>query len=241
MMGITNSPAFSAWYPCDMDTPTSRDLSRPVATGNDTDYTLSLEDVAQLYAKAGHSRTLRTLQRYCASGHLDAQKMATALGDKYLVTPQSVARHIAQIEEFGALDTVAASRDLSRPVATTVAHQQSHEIEDQARATPPDQPRQVATEEGESPRYVAQLEKRIEEKDVVINVLRGELAHRNDEIIRRNERERETNILIRGLQNLVLQLQPGRARASDVLDDDPLMRSGESPQPREKSTNTVGQ
>ena len=127
-----------------------------------------------------------------------------------------------------ALDTVAASRDLSRPVATAVAHQQSEKIGDQPRATTPDQPRQAATEEGESSRYVAQLEKRIEEKDVVINVLRGELAHRNDEIIRRNERERETNILIRGLQNLVLQLQPGRARTTDVLDDDPLMKTGEA-------------
>ena len=77
---------------------------------------------------------------------------------------------------------------------------------------------------GESPRYVAQLEKRIEEKDAVIGLLRNELGHRNEEIVRRNERERETNILIRGLQNLVLQLQPGRARAADVLDDDPLMQ-----------------
>ena len=99
-MGITAVAASPACYACDMDTPTSRDVSRQVATGNDMDYTLSLEEVALLYAKAGHARTLRTLQRYCASGHLDAQKMATSLGDKYLVTPQSVARHIAQIEEL---------------------------------------------------------------------------------------------------------------------------------------------
>ena len=64
----------------------------------------------------------------------------------------------------------------------------------------------------------------------MITVLRGELGHRNDEIIRRNERERETNILIRGLPNLVLQLQPGRARTADVLDDDPIMKSGEGAQ-----------
>jgi hypothetical protein len=88
--------------------------------------------------------------------------------------------------------------------------------------------RQVATEVGESSRYVAQLEKRIEEKDMVIGVLRDELAHRNEEIVRRNERERETNILIRGLQNLVLQLQPGRARTADVFDGDPLMRDADA-------------
>jgi hypothetical protein len=90
-----------------------------------------------------------------------------------------------------------------------------------------DTPRQGATETGESPRYVAQLEKRIDEKDTVIGLLRDELAQRNEEIVRRNERERETNIPIRGLQNLVLQLQPGRTRAADVLDDDPLMRDDE--------------
>jgi hypothetical protein len=45
---------------------------------------------------------------------LDAQKVATALGDKYLVTPQSVARHIAQIEEFAALATVGAKRGFTQ-------------------------------------------------------------------------------------------------------------------------------
>ena len=69
----------------------------------------------------GHARTLRSLQRYCVSGHLDAQKIATTTGDKYLVTPQSVARHIAQIKEFAALEAVAPFRDVSRPVASAVA------------------------------------------------------------------------------------------------------------------------
>jgi hypothetical protein len=75
--------------------------------------------------------------------------------------------------------------------------------------------------------YVAQLEKRIEEKDDVIGMLRGELAQRNEEIVRRNEREHETNLLIRGLQNLVLRLQPGRDPRADVFDGDPLMQDAQ--------------
>jgi len=51
--------------------------------------------------------------------------------------------------------------------------------------------------EPDTSRYVAQLEKRIDEKDEVIGMLRGELTNRNDELVRRNERERETNVLIR--------------------------------------------
>ena len=76
-------------------------------------------------------------------------------------------------------------------------------------------------------RYVEQLETRIKEKDEMIGVLRGELTHRNDEIVRRNERERETNILIRGLQNLVLRLQAPNAPTADILDNDPVMADRE--------------
>src|SRR5271166_5795690 len=100
-----------------IDDATRRDLPRQDATATDTDFTLSLEEVAERYARAGHPRTLRSLQRYCASGHLDAQKIATTTGDKYLVTPQSVARHIAQIKEFAALEAVATFRDLSRQLS----------------------------------------------------------------------------------------------------------------------------
>jgi len=105
------------WYTSDMDdtaNATAHDTSRLVATSRDNDFILSLEEVSQRYDAAGHSRTIRTLQRYAASGHLDAQKVATTLGDKYLLTPASVARHIAQIRELQALDTVASSRDRSR-------------------------------------------------------------------------------------------------------------------------------
>ena len=77
-----------------------RDTSRQDATDNDMDFSLSLEDVAERYERAGHPRTLRSLQRYCASGHLDARKIATTIGDKYLVTPQSVARHWGISLEF---------------------------------------------------------------------------------------------------------------------------------------------
>jgi hypothetical protein len=57
---------FSASFATGLDTP------RPVATGRDADYILSLEDVSERYAKAGHLRTLGSLQRYWVNGHLDA-------------------------------------------------------------------------------------------------------------------------------------------------------------------------
>lgn len=94
------------------------DSSRPVATSIDSsEFTLTIEDAAQLYVNAGHPRTPRSIQRYCANGHLDCHKAETTFGERFFVTPQSVARHIAQIEELTTLEMRATGRDQSRRVA----------------------------------------------------------------------------------------------------------------------------
>jgi hypothetical protein len=251
-----------------IDDATRRDLSRQDATATDTDFTLSLEEVAERYAQAGHARTLRSLQRYCASGHLDAQKIATTTGDKYLVTPQSVARHIAQIKEFAALEAVAPFRDVSRPVASAVApetpatpqpmsspqepaftpdlsRQGATESvppvmgtpvpppsERQEAATAHDTPRQVATEPaatGETSRDVAQLErqlevartegaqlqKRLEVADDERDFMREQLNRKDKIIDSLLERDKETNYLVRGLQEMLTPLLGGGRRRDD--------------------------
>jgi hypothetical protein len=90
------------------------DQSRHVATSPD-DYSLTIEEAALRYEHAGHPRTTRSIQRYCAQGHLDCLRQETSFGEKYLITPTSVARHIAQIEEI----TRATSRDMSRTGSDT--------------------------------------------------------------------------------------------------------------------------
>ena len=111
-----------------------------VATGRDTKYSITIEDAAELYARSGHPRTLRSIQRYCASGHLDSLKMATSLGDKYFIDPTSLDRHVAQIEELSRLDLRPTGRDLSRHVATTSVAEPMY-----------DMPRQAATTDDMSP------------------------------------------------------------------------------------------
>ena len=98
-----------------------------VATTRDTIYSLTVEQAATLYARAGHPRTLRTVQRYCASGHLDCVKEATMLGDKYFVERGSVTRHLAQIEELISLDSRSSGRDEPRLVASRVGAQPSRD------------------------------------------------------------------------------------------------------------------
>src|ERR1700709_1427146 len=75
-------------------------------------YSLSVEQGAELYALAGHPRTVRAIQKYCALSKLDCHKVETETGEKYLGAPYSVTRHIANINE---VRTVGTSRDQTRP------------------------------------------------------------------------------------------------------------------------------
>ena len=76
----------------------------------DHQYALSIEQTAELYAHAGHPRTIRAIQKYCALSKLDCHKVDTDTGEKYLVAPYSVTRHIAYIKE---VRTVATRRERS--------------------------------------------------------------------------------------------------------------------------------
>src|SRR6202521_4097688 len=133
------------------------DQSRHAATSPD-DYTLTIDDAATRYEHAGHPRTIRTLQRYCAKAHLDCLRQETPFGEKYLITPTSVARHLAQIEELASTT----SRDMPRRAAANVAGRDSQGSGTEDVHPGPDQSRQAATAEIESSRYVGRLEGEVE-------------------------------------------------------------------------------
>lgn len=171
----------------------NEDLSRPVATPPDSEYTLTIDEAAERYDHAGHPRTPRSIQRYCAKGHLDCRRIETQFGEKYLITPASVSKHIAYIEE---VRPVATSPDTSRPVATSVAPTESlQDVPPEQQASDPSRP--VATA------YIERVESENE-------FLRKQIGVKDEQIKDLTERARETNFLIQGLQNLFLQLNPGR-------------------------------
>src|SRR3954452_8369874 len=118
------------------------DQPRPVATSSD-DYTLTIEDAVALYERAGLPRTPRTIQRYCANSHLDCRRVEIPYGEKYLITPASVSKHIAYIEETR---QTLAGRDAPRLVAPVSRQDISATAEQRPAPTSPDQPRQTAAE-----------------------------------------------------------------------------------------------
>jgi hypothetical protein len=198
------------------------DLPRQDATSNDRDYSLSIEEALERYDHAGHPRTTRSVQRYCARGHLDCLRQETPFGEKYMITPASVARHIAQIAELARTtgrdvsrqDAIhvhePSPRDEQRQDATTATDQPRLVAADvvpdlsqveprQDGATSPDLSRQDATAPGILEKYVARLEGEVE-------FLREVNATKNAQIKELTERSRETNLLIGGLQRMLAPL-----------------------------------
>lgn len=159
----------------------------------DHEYTLSIDEAAELYAKAGHPRTPRAIQKYCALSKLDCHKIETETGEKYLVALYSVQRHIAYINE---IRTVANGRDQTRTDATvrTMENKANELTAPAAKSGEPS--RTDATVRATDDRYIQRLEDDNE-------FLRGQLAAKDRTIDALLERDRETNHLIAGLQKML--------------------------------------
>jgi hypothetical protein len=166
------------------------DPSRPVATRPDSEFTVTIDEALERYTRAGLPRTPRSIQRYCAKGHLECRLIETSFGEKYLISPDSIDKHIAYIEE---VRPAATSPDLPRQVATTGAPEERHKEPRHEGSTSTDQSRQVATQ------YVARLEGENE-------FLRGQIGVKDKTIEALLERDRETNHLVAGLQKMLAPL-----------------------------------
>jgi hypothetical protein len=186
--------------------------SRPVATTPDSDFTLSIDEALERYAKAGHPRTPRSVQRYCAKGHLEARLIETSFGEKWLITSDSVEKHIAYIDEV----TPSTGRDMTRPVATSRDIQiDSGTMEEPVNAEEPrhaatdlDLSRRVATN-NDNERHVSRLEGENE-------FLRSQVLVKDTQIKDLTERARETNHLIAGLQHMLSPLLGSAERRNNA-------------------------
>lgn len=171
------------------------DTPRLVATNPDSDFTLSIDEAVERYARAGLPRTPRSVQRYCAKGHLEARLIETSFGEKYLINPASLEKHIAYIEEVNPKTSLG----MSRHVATPVAQQNQERPSQTETSTEHDVSRQVAAPTTDMSRYVGALERETE-------FLREQIGVKDTQIAALLERDKETNFLIRGLQTMLTPL-----------------------------------
>lgn len=168
---------------------------RPAANGDDQAYTLTVEEAAALYEQAGHSRTMRAIQKYCARGDLDCIREQTTYGERFRITPASVTRHVEQIEQL----SQANRRDRTRPDANvrTESNETEHSENDQPSVR--EQPRPAVADE----RYTEQLEKENAFLRDQIGLKDRQIERRDNQIEAMIERDRETNIMIESLQRRI--------------------------------------
>jgi hypothetical protein len=159
------------------------DQPRPAAPTDEHAFLLSVEEAADRYAAAGHPRTIRAIQKYCKRGDLESQKIETTYGERYLISPASIDRHIAMITERSQTSGRERPR-LDAPVRSAAIERESGG--DHA-ANEREQPRPAAED-----RYTQQLERENE-------FLREQVKTKDDQI-------RQGNILTQGLQRLIAGL-----------------------------------
>jgi len=202
----------------DEDRQSQPDSARPSATR----HSLTLDETARLFAEGGLPRNIRSLQRYCAAGRLDCIKEETATGLTYFVDPESVTRAITQLAQLhGITDEVrhtAPQSDMSHRVAPV---DEPSALIDTPRASAAERDN-VAPENMERPtspqsdmsRYVAQVESENAMLKEHVSFLKDQAQVKDTQIAALLERDKETNYLVRGLQQMLTPLLGRGGRSS---------------------------
>ena len=181
---------------------------RPDANGDEQAYSLTVEEAAALYEAAGHARTTRAIQKYCFRGDLTAIREQTTYGERYRITPASVARHVEQIEQL----SQAHRREQSRPDATVRTMEIVGESINGDGVSVREQPRPDATND----RYVSQLESENAFLRAQNDKKDQQLERRDRQIEAMIERDQETNFLIKRLSDGIPMLAPPDRRGEEA-------------------------
>ena len=210
-------------------TQTGAHLPVPNLTGSEgfADW-LSIAEAVIHCSNTGLPRTSKTIRKWAVRAHADADEAEmtarredTENGFRWMVYRDWLDRRIAEELEFEARkrsERVATGNDLSEPVTSqkspaVLSEPLSHSSE------------LVGTGEGEASEPPPEfLRDQVSEKDRQIAKLHEQLERKDEQIMTMLERDRETNILIKGLQG-TLERTLGLDKPKDEWEGDSGPRS----------------
>ena len=143
-------------------------------------YTLSVQDAVALFDAAAVPRTERSIQIYCSNGHLDCISVDSEHTSKYLISKASINRRISALQQ---IDTAKNMASRLRVISQTSANVREDADADNASS-------KGARSNRESE----------------IDFLREQVRVKDKQIASMLERDQETNILIKGLQDFLHKL-----------------------------------
>ena len=182
------APSPSLCYTVYMDLNDTPGFVRPQQDDDQLRHTLTVHQVSERLAAAGVPRSERQIKRYCESSFLDAKKVPGPTGDQWFVAPIALPRLIGDLQQW---QMQRAGQTGTRPALSgNVSAEKSlfpiADIPGQSRveqAMTEKEISQIPIQPGAvTSGYVTQLEKRIDEKDDVIGLLKGQLVAKDQQI-----------------------------------------------------------
>jgi len=165
-------------------------LGRPHQDADQLRHTLTIHEVSARLIAAGVPRSERQIKRYCETGFLDAKKIPGPTGEQWFVAPAALPKLVGDLQQWQMQRT---GHGLPRPgMSDNVTPENPHRGDTDAAGHGRPQPAMTdrgtlisnenrAVEPAPSG-YVMQLEKRIEEKDDVIGLLKGQLVTKDKQL-----------------------------------------------------------
>jgi hypothetical protein len=169
-------------------------LGRPQQDADQLRHTLTIHEVAARLLAAGVPRSERQIKRYCETGFLDAKKVPGPSGEQWFVAPAGMPKLIGDLQQWqmqrngperprpAMADNVPPEN--AQPADTDAAgHGRPHQA-----GSGQEKRGEVGTGRSDMTGYVSQLEKRIEEKDEIIVLLKGQLVTKDKQLADFSER-----------------------------------------------------
>lgn len=192
--------------------PDTVSLSSPQLDNDELRHTLSVHDVGDALVAAGVPRSHRQIIRYCETAMLDAVKVPGPTGAQWFVSPASLPKAIGDLKQWEAQRArqSAPQPDMSNPVTFEKSINTNSDVASHGAPQPATSDKETSQKGSETEpamaRYVEQLEKRIDEKDDVIGLLKGQLVAKDEQIGELSTRYRETHSLLGAMQRMFAPL-----------------------------------
>ena len=191
----------------------SQSAPQPAVAGHgELRHTLTVHDVEAALVAAGVPRSHRQVVRYCETGLLDAVKVPGPTGAQWYVSPASLPKAIGDLKQWEAQRGRHGTSvpDTSDRVPLEKAHNDNADTASHGTPQPAMSESEIGQKGSETEpvmaRYVQQLEKRIDEKDDVIVLLKGQLTAKDQQIGELSTRYRETHTLLGAMQRMLAPL-----------------------------------